>query len=318
MPPLTDRARRMTACALVKVCRSGKPTQAKERVNRALDLLSLRGLWSHLAASVTRWALQERVTDITHTHDSIANTYTFPAPWDPPATIFISTELRDSKANLSSTELYNKAKAAIDLATPDNAVSYYTDGSVNPHDNTCGCSFYCQDTIQLWRLTYGCSTMQTELVAISKALNHAVTEHDRPVIVHTDSKASYQALQCRMPKDNINLITTILGQLQQLQQQGRQVVLHWIPSHVGIRGNEIADEAAQAATHFSGVQIKVQPSLAQLKRHVKSSVELLLRKNVLDAFHAGSESATWYLTATRCKPFEDDRRLSRRAQVNLF
>ncbi|KAG0712909.1 hypothetical protein GWK47_017378 [Chionoecetes opilio] len=50
-----------------------------------------------------------------------------------------------------------------------------------------------------------------------------------------------QALQQPHPKDNVRLITTILGSLQSLGAQGRRVRLNWIPSHVGVRGNEAAD-----------------------------------------------------------------------------
>ncbi|KAK3893798.1 hypothetical protein Pcinc_002411 [Petrolisthes cinctipes] len=68
-----------------------------------------------------------------------------------------------------------------------------------------------------------------------------------PTGAHIDSRAGLQALQQPHPKDNVGLITTILGILQSIAAQGRQVKLNWISSHVGVRGNESADAAAKRA-----------------------------------------------------------------------
>ncbi|XP_050703623.1 uncharacterized protein LOC126989089, partial [Eriocheir sinensis] len=71
------------------------------------------------------------------------------------------------------------------------------------------------------------------------------------------------------PKDNVGLITAILGILQSLAAQGRRVRLHWIPSHVGVRGNDAADEAAKRAAKGPTVTTPVRPSLQQAKTQAK-------------------------------------------------
>ena len=40
----------------------------------------------------------------------------------------------------------------------------------------------------------------------------------------------------------------------QLFNSGKTIVLIWIPSHIGIRGNELADEAAKSALNLSAVK----------------------------------------------------------------
>ncbi|KAG0730587.1 hypothetical protein GWK47_027924 [Chionoecetes opilio] len=92
-----------------------------------------------------------------------------------------------------------------------------------------------------WRTSDNCSTLQNELVAFQHALEHALHRREATVVKHTDSWTGLQALHQPHPKENVGLITTILGSLQSLGAQGRRVRLNWIPSHVGVRGNEAAD-----------------------------------------------------------------------------
>ncbi|XP_071512741.1 uncharacterized protein [Panulirus ornatus] len=171
--------------------------------------------------------------------------------------------------------------------TPAGAVAYFTDGSVDQTDEgRSGTAFHTQGHTSLWRLSNGCSTLQTELTAVSKALEHAATSHSKPVIIHMDSKSSVQALQHSRPKDNIKLVTSILAQLQELQRQGRPVTIHWIPSHVGIEGNETADEAAKTATRLNNIQVHVPVSLQQMKHQLQKAARLWIKKNLLDAYNA--------------------------------
>ena len=113
------------------------------------------------------------------------------------------------------------------------------------------------------------------------------------------------------------LTTSILGQLQWFQQHGRQVTLHWIPSDVGIPGNEWADEAAKAALRFREIQVQVPPSISQIKNGIQKSTQSTISTKLLDIARAGSASANWYLVATRRAPVKYDR-LSRQKMVNLF
>ncbi|KAK3889215.1 hypothetical protein Pcinc_006786 [Petrolisthes cinctipes] len=156
-------------------------------------------------------------------------------------------ELPASKSQCITKEIQQHALMAIAQATePDSAV-YYTDGSVDPDSGRTGAAAITRGTELCERTSNHCSTLQTELVAIQLALEHAHHRQEHTVMLHTDSRAGLQALQQPHPKDNVGLITTILGILQSIAAQGRQVKLNWIPSHVGVRGNESADAAAKRA-----------------------------------------------------------------------
>ncbi|XP_068232093.1 uncharacterized protein [Palaemon carinicauda] len=133
--------------------------------------------------------------------------------------------------------------------------------------------------------------MQTELVAIQKALKHSIENEEGPVVIHTDSRSSMQALQ-----------QDIKALLYQHNKRGRPVTLNCIPSHIGIPGNEKADELAKSTSHIDRVQVHIQPALQQMENKIKPQ----LKENLIKALHKwignNSPSATWYKWATDLVP----------------
>ncbi|XP_071521480.1 uncharacterized protein [Panulirus ornatus] len=272
LPPLAARVKQMTVAALAKICRSSNPSITKAKIQAA----------------------------------------TSPRPQD--ARNLLVARGGQHHPRLPSGDIHTAdgRRTTPSTKTPAGAVAYFTDGSVNQTgEGRSGAAIHTQGHTRLWRLSNGCSTLQTELVAISKALEHAATSHSKPVIIHTDSKSSVQALQHSRPKD-IKLVTSILAQLQELRRQGRPVTIHWIPSHVGIEGNETADEAAKAATCFNNNQVHVPVSLQQMKHQLQKAARLWIKKNLLDAYNAGSTSVMWYMVATSLEPPYNDRDMSRK------
>ncbi|KAL5015900.1 hypothetical protein ScPMuIL_005489 [Solemya velum] len=69
--------------------------------------------------------------------------------------------------------------------------------------------------------------------------------HDREFIIFSDSLSCLQALHSLKFKNPI--ISTILAKHSCLLSREKTVVLCWLPSHVGIRGNERVDSAAKEA-----------------------------------------------------------------------
>ncbi|GFW74709.1 RNase H domain-containing protein [Trichonephila clavipes] len=86
------------------------------------------------------------------------------------------------------------------------------------------------------------SGFRSELIAISGALDHALNSYKDSIWILTDSRSSIQYLK-NWPKIMDSTGLDILSKLVRLGQR-KQICLQWIPSHVGVPGNEVADELA--------------------------------------------------------------------------
>ncbi|GFU59330.1 RNase H domain-containing protein [Trichonephila clavipes] len=83
---------------------------------------------------------------------------------------------------------------------------------------------------------------QSEIIAISGVLDHALNSYKDSIWILTDSRSSIQYLK-NWPKIMDSTGLDILSKLVRFGQR-KHVCLQWIPSHVGVPGNEAADEKA--------------------------------------------------------------------------
>ncbi|XP_045121986.1 uncharacterized protein LOC123510718 [Portunus trituberculatus] len=220
-----------------------------------------------------------------------------------------------AKAKLSWTELSALANKTRHSAPSKGADVYYTDGSVDPQTSASASAFTHEDETALFRLRNGSSTLQTELLAILKALQHA-EPRQKPVTIHTDSLGCIQALTRGTPRDNVGLISSILVTARRIQANGRTVQVNWIPSHSGIPGNEEADTAAKNALKLSTVTAQIPPSLSSLKNSIKTVTSQEAKNNIRRWASVGSPSASWYLHASQ-NPSPLPRQLDRRTRTNM-
>ena len=84
--------------------------------------------------------------------------------------------------------------------------------------------------------------------------------------VFSDSLSALQAIK-NFDVDN-HLVMHIVGEHSRLQESGKHVGLCWIPSHIGITGNEKADAAAKVAlsqqiTYSKLPAMDLYPSISQ-------------------------------------------------------
>ena len=104
------------------------------------------------------------------------------------------------------------------------------------------------------RLPGNASIFTAELQALKMAFNIVKNcDWDR-FIIFTDSLSSLQALDsnnCDHP-----LIQDILKLFNDCLSVNKKVILAWVASHVGIKGNEKADELAKQALNFNVLDLK--------------------------------------------------------------
>ncbi|MEL7523335.1 MAG: ribonuclease H family protein, partial [Cyanobacteria bacterium J06553_1] len=226
------------------------------------------------------------------------------------------TNLPKVKAQCLPQEMHQLALMGMDTFHGPHSAVYYTDGSVDPITGTAGAAFTTQGVTVACRTSNHSSTLQTELVGILGALSHAQDGLERTVVVHTDSKTALQSLQQRRHKDNVQLVTTILGLAQRLLRSGRRVILNWIPSHVGIHGNERADEAARRASSHPVVDYAVRPSLRQVKDVARRTTRALACQAQRQA-EGTLRSAAWYAMTSSRSPLNPTLQRCRRDAVHI-
>ncbi|XP_076033113.1 uncharacterized protein LOC143020564 [Oratosquilla oratoria] len=113
-------------------------------------------------------------------------------------------------------------------------------------------------------------------------------------------------------------MTSLLFQIRSLHEQGRIVVLNWIPGHIGLPGNEEADrEARKAATnHHMDGGIGVLPSRAEI---LTIATRTLTRREVEKhkLMAPMRPSALWYKRTSNYEKLATGMRLSRPQEVIL-
>ena len=121
----------------------------------------------------------------------------------------------------------------------------YTDGSKDGDKVAAAAAIY-NTQCRLVRLPSNSSIFSAELTALSLAFEY-ISEMDRvkKFVIYTDSLSAIQALQSR--KWENPLIQKLLLTYTDFLKQNCRVVLCWIPSHIGIKGNETVDGMAKAA-----------------------------------------------------------------------
>ncbi|GFV47936.1 hypothetical protein TNCV_3044081 [Trichonephila clavipes] len=150
-------------------------------------------------------------------------------------------------------------------------------------------------------------------LSISGALDHALNSYKDSIWILTDSRSSIQYLK-NWPKIMDSTGLDILSKLVRLGQR-KQVCLQWIPSHVGVLGNETADvltlntmtltiESPKVYTQ-QGVPISVT-GIAQVKiqgqnmEMLRSACEQFLGKTTKQIMNIAKETLEGHQRAIMC------------------
>lgn len=129
---------------------------------------------------------------------------------------------------------------------------FFTDGSKGDDPEYAGFAAYNVENgiITKSRISRYASIFSLEALAMIIALESALYSPKSKVYIFSDSMSVLQALSPAKSWANKSyLILEIKRRIYDLKERNRLVHLFWIPSHVGIRGNEMVDQAAKLAVH---------------------------------------------------------------------
>ena len=139
----------------------------------------------------------------------------------------------------------------------ENYLQIYTDGSKFPDTGSAAAAFFVPyyDYIDSKRLHNNTSSYRAELAAIVLALYwlNQIPNLYTGAVIFCDSLSALEAIN---NKKEEQFIHEILMLYTQLHFKGTKVYLEWIPSHCGIRANEVVDKAAKHALTHIDIDIK--------------------------------------------------------------
>lgn len=173
-----------------------------------------------------------------------------------------------TKGRSNPTELCQRARERISEAY-GNSLHVYTDGSKSA--DGVGCAYVSAARSRRFRLYSHASIFTAELLAIQKSISFIAQTDVVQAAIFSDSLSAILAIKS-MQLSRTYLVQKIVESIHQMSIEGREVTLVWVPSHVGLSGNERADAAAKGASLMPpSNQFKI-PAV-DLKFAIKRSVD---------------------------------------------
>ena len=168
----------------------------------------------------------------------------------------------------------------------------YTDGSKD--GNAVGSAAVYRDRISKCRLPDKSSIFSAEIKAIDLALNLVEQSRSNRCIIFSDSLSVSQALFNQ--KFENPLICDLLERISQILAS-KGPVFCWLPSHVGIRSNDLADKSAKSELSLPISDFKVPQTdfKSSILKHIQSSWQSLWDADTYNKLHSVKPSlGEWY------------------------
>jgi len=106
------------------------------------------------------------------------------------------------------------------------------------------------------RLTDNITIFTAELCAIKLVISNS----DKNVCIFSDSYSSLQAIASGKSNCRPNLLLQIISFVS---NYSKKVDFVWLPSHIGIKGNELADKLANAAIEKPSIDVNIGLELSE-------------------------------------------------------
>ncbi|XP_017480330.1 PREDICTED: uncharacterized protein LOC108369677 [Rhagoletis zephyria] len=185
-------------------------------------------------------------------------------------------------------------------------IQIYTNGSKQETSES-KAAFVISRQINSWenfmfKLHDTCTVFQAEALAIDRALEWAeFNMTSKTLQVFSDSKSCLEAIKNR--GNDLPLISSIHNRLHHLRQH-LVVEFFWIKAHVGIEGNEAADNYAKQASTLTVDATYSQFPLSYAKRELRLQTEAKWQKEYEEA-NTGKTTKIFFKSTSEAKIYAD-------------
>ena len=203
-------------------------------------------------------------------------------PWTLPSAVVDLSLTADKKDISEAPYLLNKFRELKHKYSNHKFV--YTDGSKDA--NNVGAGVVMGEVSHKTGLHKDATVFTAELVAIKEALGLIAHENSSHFVIFSDSLSALEAIKGK--NCDTTLVIDILVEVFNLLNSDKHVVFAWVPSHVGIPGNEKADQTAKAALNepVSDIRIPYTDLGARVREFVRNSWQELWDQCEHNKLHA--------------------------------
>ncbi|GFW57091.1 RNase H domain-containing protein [Trichonephila clavipes] len=184
-------------------------------------------------------------------------------PWNTPRFLYVNPFATYSKSTVAPVVF--QRVFAYHRSQYSRYSAIYTDGSKRA--DYVGCGVVIEDIMHGYRLDTSCSIFTAEAVAIYRALQLIDSTMPRKYCIYADSMSVLEALANYHDRCD-PVVCTILDITSRLYSKGFDIVFCWLPSHVGIIGNEQADNAAKSATTHLPLAVPLSDMKRVIMHHI--------------------------------------------------
>ncbi|GFV77800.1 RNA-directed DNA polymerase from mobile element jockey [Trichonephila clavipes] len=217
---------------------------------------------SNIRPFMDRMKLHISELDLPNVHIQQRNLFLF-QPWNTPRFPYINPFATYSKSTVAPVVF--QRVFAYHRSQYSRYSAIYTDGSKRA--DYVGCGVVIEDIMHGYRLDTSCSIFTAEAVAIYRALQLIDSTMPRKYCIYTDSMSVLEALENYHDRRH-PVVCTILDITSRLYSKGFDIVFCWLPSHVGIIGNEQADSAAKSATTHLPLAVPLSDMKRVILHHI--------------------------------------------------
>ncbi|XP_023190356.1 uncharacterized protein LOC111608710 [Xiphophorus maculatus] len=191
-------------------------------------------------------------------------------------------------------------------------IQVYTDAS-KKSNNQVGIAFIAPDlnVMENKRISDKLTVYTGELMAILIALEWIEGIGKGKFVICSDSSSALMSIQGMKSEVRQDIIEDIVQVIFRIKKNGSQIKLIWIPAHIGVVGNELADNFAKRASNKEIVELNIKMS----RNEIKSVVKEYMKEKWQEQWDRGEKGRFYYKIQKRVGGYRKGNRTRREEDI---